>query len=94
METGTVITGFVLYMGGLHLLWQASDRLSKWWTKNKTVTTLAQKQRIKRDDWYVFFHLSDLTGTARPQKSHSSRIKKNSTTKNNLPKKRRPRPRV
>ncbi|BCL60272.1 hypothetical protein DGMP_09650 [Desulfomarina profundi] len=94
MEPGTVFAGFVLYMGGFHLLWQASERLSKWWTKNKTATTLLKKQRVKRGDWYVFFHLSDLTGTTRQQKSHSGRIKKDSTTENRPPRKRRPRAQV
>ncbi len=94
MEPGTVFAGFVLYMGGFHLLWQASDRLSKWWTKNKDTSTLARKQRVKRDDWYVFFHQSDLTGPTRPQKPHSGRSKREKSTDNNLPKKRRPRARA
>jgi hypothetical protein len=90
MEPATVFAGFVLYMGGLHLLWQTSDRLNKWWTKNKTIS--AGKQRVKRDDWYVFFHLSDLTGTAHPQKTPSHKITEKSAEKNRITPAKRQRP--
>lgn len=68
MEPGLAFTALVFSIGALHLIWQAADRISKYnHSVNKT-----SKPAVKRDDWYVFFHRSDLLGPTVEEKKDKS----------------------
>ena len=73
MDSGYIFSVFVLGGVAFHLIWNAAsfiDRLS---------TSHGRKERktgrhATRDDWYMFFHRSDLTGMQErsPQQAHIS----------------------
>lgn len=63
MEPGMYFTLLVFSVAGLQLVWQAAARLSKWLGMSNQNLMYGNRRQAKRDDWYVFFHRSDLTGS-------------------------------
>lgn len=63
MEPGFIFTILVFSIGAIHLVRNASDLLGKWWGREQHFIPGNQSLQ-KRDDWYVFFHRSVLTGTS------------------------------
>lgn len=61
MEPGYSLTILVCAVGALHLAWRAGAYMSKYIASSKGLQAGAAKS-VKRDDWYMFFHRSDLTG--------------------------------
>jgi hypothetical protein len=69
MEPTTYFTLLVLGIGAIHLVCQAFDKIGTW--KGKT-QQIYGKRTQSRDDWYVFFHRSDLTGPAKRRNKSES----------------------
>jgi hypothetical protein len=63
MEPTVIFTILVFSVGALHLVWQAAGHIGKFHQKNLKNLTSSKRKNYYRDDWYVFFHRSDLTGT-------------------------------
>lgn len=89
MEPATYFTIFVIGICALHLACQAADRIGTWMGKTQQHMTYGKTTKQSRDDWYVFFHRSDLTGQVenldknqskidRPTVSRSKRARKSS----------------
>lgn len=57
METGIYLTALVFGVGFVHLAVQAASFMSS----GKKAQSEKQKN-VVRDDWYMFFHRSQLTG--------------------------------
>lgn len=86
MESIQVFSLFILSMGAFHLVSTAGMHLATWWNKNvfrkstpEQLRAANQVQRTgasqespipQRDDWYVFFHCSDVTGREPLQKNN------------------------
>ncbi|WP_143005427.1 hypothetical protein [Desulforhopalus singaporensis] len=62
MESGTFFAILVISVGALHLVWRAAAFAGKYFTRQHADRTRAREKNIKRDDWYVFFNCSQLTG--------------------------------
>ncbi len=62
MEPATFFTIMVFSVGALHLVWRAADSIGKLLGKNQQSLTYGKRKENHRDDWYMFFHRSDLTG--------------------------------
>lgn len=77
MEPGIYLTALVFAVAGLHLLNKTITHVSKFLAasgmmKNESASNVP----TYRDDWYMFFHRSDLTGE--PKKT----MKKSKDNKN------------
>lgn len=73
MEPATILTIMVFSVGALHLVWQAASRIGKLLGKSQQSLTYGKHSTNCRDDWYVFFHRSDLTG---PEQGRDKSISK------------------
>ena len=62
MEPGFYFTALVIGTGAFHLVSQIADHISKTMHSKSDKQNLSAKKAPKRDDWYVFFNCSDLTG--------------------------------
>lgn len=71
MEPATYLAIMVFSVGALHLVWQAASHIGKLLGKSQQTLTYGQRSKNRRDDWYVFFHRSDLTG---PESSREKTI--------------------
>lgn len=71
MEPATYFSIFVLGVGALHLACQAVDRFASWMGKTQQHTTYSKRTQ-NRDDWYVFFHRSELSGSETSRKKKTS----------------------
>ena len=60
MEPSVVFAGFILCMCAMHLIWQTSEQIAKWWAESRPEPKNTKK--AVRSDWYVFFSCSDLLG--------------------------------
>lgn len=81
MESGLLFSTLVLAVGAFHLISKASAFLGKQMAKFRDP---AKTKKVVRDDWYMFFNRSDLTGERRKpeaeKKSPMSTNRSNSTT--------------
>jgi len=80
MESGFYFTALIIGIGAFHLISQVVDHFGK---------HMHAKSNIKkqtRDDWYVFFHCSDLTG-----KKETPKVNSNDNKQSKQSTKRRPR---
>ncbi len=64
MEPTTLFATFIVFMGGCNLVFSAIDRLGGGIYSEGY-------QPVQRDDWYCFFHTSDLLGVQGVQKDNS-----------------------
>lgn len=62
MEPGIYLTGMVFAIGALHLITRLVTYVSHYYAASAMGQARSQKAPVHRDDWYVFFHRSDLTG--------------------------------
>lgn len=62
MELNQYFLGLVLSMTVLHLATVAADHLRTLWDKRSFAKPRREAVNQERDDWYVFFHCSDLLG--------------------------------
>jgi hypothetical protein len=65
MEPATVFAAFIGAMCVIHLMWEASEQIAKWWADRRSEQARAAVESTKkviRSDWYVFFSCSDLWG--------------------------------
>jgi hypothetical protein len=64
METGLqYFAAFVIGFSAFHLICKAAALIEKMSGNRGKDQSLAKSARPKRDDWYMFFHRSDLTGS-------------------------------
>jgi hypothetical protein len=86
MEPSIVFAGFILCLCAMHLVWQISEQIAKWWAKSRPEQSSAKNSVKKaiRSDWYVFFRCSDLLGKDPGKKQDS--VRKNSHFNNQKPK--------
>jgi hypothetical protein len=62
MEPGIYLTGMVFAVGVLHLATRLVTYVSRYYAASAFGQAGSKKAPVHRDDWYVFFHRSDLTG--------------------------------
>ena len=62
MEPIEMFAKGVLAICAIHLASTASSRIESWWQRAAGPRNTATSSRRTRDDWYVFFHCSDLVG--------------------------------
>jgi hypothetical protein len=71
MEPGMYMTGIVFAIGALHLVTRVVTYVSRYYAESASVQARAKKAPVQRDDWYMFFHRSQLTGE--PEKNNITR---------------------
>ena len=59
MEPIEIFTASVLVVGAFHLVATAGTHVLRWWNEMLPQKNFSMQQR---NDWYVFFHCSDLVG--------------------------------
>lgn len=59
MESGIYLSAMVFGVGLMHLVVRAASMMSN----GKRTGQQKTKSNAQRDDWYMFFHRSQLTGT-------------------------------
>lgn len=69
MEPAMYMTGMVLAVGALHLVTRVVTYVSRYHAASKSGRAKSKKVPVHRDDWYMFFHRSDLTGESRDKRS-------------------------
>lgn len=62
MEPGIYLTALVFAVSALHLLNNVIRYVSSFHAASAKRPDESSKQPAHRDDWYMFFHRSDLTG--------------------------------
>ena len=62
MEPAIYFTIFVLAIGVLQLICNVKSYISKFVATDQQLRASTTSQPTKRDDWYMFFHRSDVTG--------------------------------
>lgn len=72
MEPGIYLTALVLAVGVLHLVGKLAESVSHFHAASGKTQPGADKATEHRDDWYMFFHCSDLTGVTK-EKAHKKR---------------------
>ncbi len=85
METGIYFFALMAGVAALHLITTAVNAYKK--TTRNSETEYTTTRRVKDDDWYMFFHVSDLVGKKVLPKTPS-----NTTTVSNQRKKSQKRP--
>ena len=65
MELTTIFTGLVLAVGIFHVIAQASNFIRRYLFSGGSKVVGVSRKATSRDDWYMFFHCSDLTGERR-----------------------------
>ena len=70
MESGIYLTGMVFAIGALHLITRLVTYVSRYYAASGIGQARSQKAPVRRGDWYVFFHRSDLTGESEEKKSN------------------------
>ncbi|WP_136809845.1 hypothetical protein [Desulfosediminicola flagellatus] len=65
MEPGMYLTALVITVSALHLLNNVIHYVSSFHTASAKRPDESNKLPAHRDDWYMFFHRSDLTGEAK-----------------------------
>lgn len=80
MEPATILTIMVFSVGALHLVWQAASGIGKLLGKTQQNLTYGKRSKSHRDDWYVFFHRSDLTGPDTSKEKSKSLSDRQSTS--------------
>ena len=91
MELNLYFTGAIVAICAIHLATVAVDSLTALFKNNRLENREPHAQSQKRDDWYVFFHCSDLLG--KESETCSSPISNHNQTSRALPptqKERRP----
>ena len=83
MEPSVVFAGFILCMCAMHLIWQASEHVAKWWTESHPERK--GRKKAVRSDWYVFFSYSDLLGKEPEQKRQQPGIQPDQSKRNRRP---------
>ena len=71
MESGMYFAVFVFGIGAMHLVWKAVAYMDKMSNTLGLSRMNAKKLRTKRADWYMFFHISDLTGHKKEKDSET-----------------------
>ncbi|WP_163339417.1 hypothetical protein [Desulfopila sp. IMCC35008] len=68
MELNMIFSSLILLIGAFHLAAQVSSFIQRYFfsTNNKVLGT--EKKATVRDDWYLFFHCSKLTGNPKEKK--------------------------
>jgi len=66
MEPTTLFAAFIVFMGGCNLVFSAIDHLGDG-------VYSEEYQPVQQDDWYCFFHTSDLLGVKGAQKGNARR---------------------
>ena len=72
-STNLYFSALVLSVCAMHLASAVSDRMSNWWQESALGKRLSLRPAVnagdvsgkrmqRQNDWYVFFHCSDLTG--------------------------------
>ncbi|MFT5698505.1 MAG: hypothetical protein ACI8ZB_001360 [Desulforhopalus sp.] len=79
MEPRIYLTALVLAVGGLHLVCRLVDVVSRFHAASSRARTGTHKAAVKRDDWYMFFHCSDLTGDKK-ETVHPKRTEKETSS--------------
>jgi len=69
MESGIYLTAMVLAVGALHLITRIAAYVGRYYAASGRGQARPPKAPVHRDDWYVFFHRSDLTGDSPVKKS-------------------------
>lgn len=72
MEPLVLFAGFVGAIGLMHLLTNTVSLLKRWFGGAQTGKTVV-RNKVKRDDWYVFFDWNDLVGRDAQKKSTANR---------------------
>lgn len=62
MEPGMYFVWLVMGIGALHLVWNLAAYVSRFQSASEVRRTDSEGKIVSRDDWYMFFHCSDLTG--------------------------------
>lgn len=62
MEPGIYLTALVFGIGALHLVNQFASSIGKLLNSAERNQAWTDRSQPRRDDWYVFFHCSDLIG--------------------------------
>jgi len=80
MEINQYFASLVIGIGAIHLVWTACTQISARWNVHKNDrtqnTAVHAETTQQRNDWYVFFHCSDLYGPDTVTKSTAS-VKEN-----------------
>jgi hypothetical protein len=80
MEPGFYFTALVIGTGVFHLVCQVADHLEKRLHSHSFRKNLSSRKTRKRDDWYMFFHRSQLTGKEEESQASYSENRKNKRT--------------
>jgi hypothetical protein len=67
MEAQLFFTGFVLFICLVHGATTVGKMVGTFFAGSAPAKKNGPSHTILRDDWYVFFHCADLTGTIDPQ---------------------------
>ena len=62
MELTTIFTGLVFAIGLFHVIVQASSVIDRYLFSGRNKYAGTRRKAAFRDDWYMFFHCSNLTG--------------------------------
>jgi len=71
MEPGFYLTTLVFAVAALHLINKSITYVSGFLAASGMRSNESRKVPAKRDDWYMFFHLSDLIG--KPEKKNETK---------------------
>jgi hypothetical protein len=61
METGYIFSALVFAIAAFHVIWKLVEHTTRLF-KTSGLRSGSGKAATRRDDWYMFFHRSDLTG--------------------------------
>jgi len=75
MEPGFYLTTLVFAVAVLHLINRAVTSVTRFLAASDLRLNESRKKPVQRDDWYMFFHRSDLIGKPK---------EKNNTNRNNM----------
>lgn len=80
METGIYFTALVLAVGVLHLVQKVIECIHRFKAPFGKTYNSVPKVPVKRDDWYVFFHCSDLIGKPLKHPEEQNTMRETSAT--------------
>jgi hypothetical protein len=72
MVPGIYLTELVLAVCVLHLVWRLRKAIRRFRASSVRTQRAASKSAVQRDDWYMFFHCSDLTGEKKKPSNKST----------------------
>lgn len=81
MEPGIYLTTLVFAVAALHLINKAATFVIRYRAASSKKVHEVRKAPAHRDDWYMFFHQSDLTGDLKHKTTNKQGNKKINTEK-------------